>query len=117
MKLNIIPHHLALSEALSGFTARKISALGEITRDIDAAPVDVVLRLDPKTNPERRFSASVRLAVRGADVFARGTEHDLHATIERVVDKLMNGLRARKSRLHSGPRLRDASQLRNFAVA
>lgn len=115
MKLHIIPHHLTLSEALTSFTSRKISGLGEITRDIEAA--HVVLRLDPKTNPERRFSASVRLFVRGADVFARSTGHDLYATIDRVVDKLTNGLRARKSRLHSWHRLRDANPLRNFAAA
>jgi ribosomal subunit interface protein len=100
---------------LSGFTTRKISALADITRDIDAA--HVVLRLDPKTNPERRFSASVRLVVRGADVFARDTGHDLYATIGRVVDKLTNGLRARKGRLHSWHRQRDVSLLRNFAAA
>ena len=115
MKLHITPHHLTLSEALNGFTARKLSALGGITPDIDAA--HVVLRLDPKTNPERRFSASVRLVVRGADVFARGTGQDLYTTIDQVVDKLTNGLRARKSRLHSWHRRPDASPLRNFAAA
>lgn len=115
MKLHIIPHHLTLSEALNSFTTRKISGLGEITRDIDAA--HVVLRLDPKTNPEQRFSASVRLVVRGADVFARGMGHDLYPTIDRVVDKLTNRLRARKSRLRSWRPLRDASPFRNFATA
>lgn len=115
MKLHIIPHHLTLSEALDGFTTRKISALDGITPDIEAA--HVVLRLDPKTNPERRFSASVRLAVRGTDVFARDTGDDLYATVDRVVAKLRNGLRARKSRLHRWHRQRDASPLRNFTAA
>ncbi len=115
MKVHIIPHHLVLSEAWSEFAARKISALGEITRDIDAA--QVVLRLDLKTNPEQRFSASVRLVVRGADVFARGTGHDLSTTIDRVVDKLTNRLRTRKGRLRGWHRLGDASPSRIFEAA
>lgn len=117
MKLHITPHHLTLSGALRGFTARKVSALGRITRDIDAA--HVVLRLDRTTRPDRRFSAGVRLVVRGADLFARGKGSDLHATIDRVVDKLTNGLRARKSRLHSRSRhrLRDASPFCSLALA
>jgi len=112
MKLHIISHHLPLSEALSGFTTRKVSALEQIAPNIDAA--HVVLRLDSKTNPERRFSASVRLAVRGDDVFARDTGHDIYATINCVVGKLTNGLRARKSRLHSWRRLRAVTSTREL---
>lgn len=114
MILHITPHHLTLTAAVNGFTTRKISRLGDISPDIDAA--HVVLRLDPKTNPERRFSTSVRLVVRGADVFACGTGRDLYATVDCVVDKLTSGLRARKSRRQSWPRFRDPSPLHNFAA-
>ena len=115
MKIHITPHHLSLTDALQQFAARKVSALDGISRDIDAA--HIVLRDDSKTNPERRFSASVRLMVRGADVFARGAGHDLYATIEKVVQKLTSGLRTRKSRLHDRHRFRAVHRAAGLSVA
>jgi putative sigma-54 modulation protein len=106
MNIHITLHHLTLTPALRDFTTRKIAGLGEMVPDIVAARV--VLRLDPKASPERRFSARVRLAVRGMDIFASDNNGDLYAAIDNLVDKLARGLRKRKTRLLPRRQLRHA---------
>jgi putative sigma-54 modulation protein len=96
MQIHVTPHHLTLTPSLRQFAADKIAALGDRIAEVFAA--HIVLLHEHGHAPGGRFSARVRLAVRGNDVHAHGTDGDLYAAIDQVVDKLARRLRKRKTR-------------------
>src|SRR5262245_42023313 len=75
MKLIIIPHNVTLTEAIEKHVVGKIEKLDHFDkRAIDAR---VTLEHDHTRAPERQFSCSMRLSVRGPDLFAEDREEDL----------------------------------------
>jgi ribosome hibernation promoting factor len=103
MKLIIIPHGVTLTKAIEDHIVTKIEKLDQIDkRLIDAR---VTLEHDHTRAPEKAFSCSIRLAVRGPDLFAEDREEDLYAAIDIVTKKIAQQIRKRhnkaKSRHHT----------------
>ena len=102
MKLIIIPHNVTLTEAIEKHVVAKIEKLEHFnSRVVDAR---VTLEHDRTRVPEKQFSCSVRLAVRGPDLFAEDREEDLYTAIDIVIKKIEQQIRRRhtmvKTRKH-----------------
>jgi putative sigma-54 modulation protein len=96
MKLIIIPHNVTLTAAIEKHIVNKIEKLDHLDkRLIDAR---VILEHDHKRVPEKQFSCSLRLAVRGPDLFAEDREEDLYAAIDLVAKKIEGQIRKRHSK-------------------
>ena len=96
MKLIIIPHSVTLTEAIENHVVSKIEKLDHFDqRAIDAR---VTLEHDHKRIPEKQFSCSLRLSVRGPDLFAEDRDEDLYAAIDKVSKKIEQQIRKRHSK-------------------
>ena len=96
MKLIIIPHGVTLTKAIEDHIVAKIDKLDHLDkRVIDAR---VILEHDHNRAPDKEFSCSIRLAVRGPDLFAEDREADLYAAIDIVTKKIGQQLRKRHSK-------------------
>jgi putative sigma-54 modulation protein len=96
MKLILIPHGVTLTKAIEDHVVSKIEKLDHFDkRAIDAR---VTLEHDHNRAPERAFSCSVRLSVRGPDLFAEDREADLYAAIDIVTKKIEQQIRKRHSK-------------------
>ena len=96
MKLIIVPHNVTLTEAIENHIVAKIEKLDHFDqRIVDAR---VILEHDHTKVPERQFSCSIRLAVRGPDLFARDVENDLYAAIDVVAKKIEQQIRKRHNK-------------------
>src|SRR5258708_26834116 len=62
----------------------------------DALPIS--LEHDHTRAPERQFACSIRLRVRGPDLFAQDVESDLYAAMDLVVKKIEQQLRKRRNK-------------------
>ena len=60
--------------------------------------VRVTLEHDHSRVPEKQFSCSIRLSVRGPDLFAEDVENDLYAAIDLVTKKIEQQFRKRNSK-------------------
>ena len=103
MKLILIPHNVTLTEAIEKHVIGKLEKLDHLNqRAIDAR---VLLEHDHKRVPEKAFSCSMRLSVRGPDLFAQDREEDLYKAIDLVSKKIEQQIRKRhnkvKARHHS----------------
>lgn len=97
MQIHLSPRHLVLTAAIHSYVAEKISHLESLADEILAAHV-VLLHDETKT---RKHVVKVHLAVPGPDIYAEDAEDDLYAAIDKVVDKLAQQLRKRKTKLTS----------------
>jgi len=59
----------------------------------------VTLEHDNTRVPEKQFSCSMRLEVRGPDLFAKDIESDLYAAIDVVTKKIEQQIRKRHSKV------------------
>ncbi len=96
MQIHISPRHLRLTGAIHAYVAEKISNLEHLTGEIMGA--HVVLWHDETRAPDKCFCVKVHLAVPGPDIHGEDSEHDLYAAIDKVVDKLANQIRKRKTK-------------------
>ncbi len=85
MKLILSTHNVTLTKAIEEFILAKLEKLEHFDRW--AMDARVTLEHDHSRVPQRQFSCSLRLGVRGPDLFAEDRESDLYAAIERVVKK------------------------------
>ena len=97
MQIHLSPRHLTLTAAIHGYVAEKVSHLETITDGIIAAHV-VLLHDETKT---KKHTVKVHLAVPGPDIHAEDKEDDLYAAIDKVVDKVSQQLRKRKTKITS----------------
>jgi putative sigma-54 modulation protein len=96
MKLILSTHNLTLTKAIEDFVLAKLEKLEHFDRwAIDAR---VTLEHDHSRVPQKQFSCSLRLGVRGPDLFAEDRESDLYAAIERVVKKIEQQIRKRHNK-------------------
>jgi ribosomal subunit interface protein len=95
LPIHISTHHLQLSDALRNFVRKKIAPVNRFASDALAA--EIVLRRHG--GAKRRFSASVRIALPGRDVYGRTVHVDLYVAICRLMRRLARLLRKRKTRL------------------
>ncbi|MEO8205221.1 MAG: ribosome-associated translation inhibitor RaiA [Chthoniobacterales bacterium] len=94
MQIHLSPRHLRLTAAIHSYVAGKIEHLEDQADDIVAA--HIVLLHDETKN--KKHTVKVHLAVPGPDIHAEDSEQDLYVAIDKVVDKLHQLLRKRKTK-------------------
>jgi putative sigma-54 modulation protein len=93
MKLIISTHNIKLSDAIEKHILDRIDKLEHFDRwTVDAR---VILEHDHTRVPEKQFSCSVRMSVRGPDLFAEAADSDLYVAIDKVTTKIELQLRKR----------------------
>jgi putative sigma-54 modulation protein len=103
MKFILSTHNVTLTKAIEDHILSRIDKLEHFDRfAIDAR---VTLEHDHTRAPERAFKCSMRLGVRGNDLFAEDSESDLYAAIDLVTKKIEQQIRKRhnkhKARKHT----------------
>ena len=97
MKLILIPHNVTLTEAIEKHVVAKLEKLEHL--DKRAVDARVILEHDHKRVPEKAFSCSMRLSVRGPDLFAQDREEDLYKAIDLVAKKIEQQIRKRHNKV------------------
>ena len=93
MKLILSTHNVTLTKAIEDHILARLDKLEHLDRwAIDAR---VTLEHDKTRAPEKQFACSMRLGVRGPDLFAKDVESDLYAAIDRVTKKIEQQIRKR----------------------
>ena len=93
MKLILSTHNVTLTKAIEDHVVAKLDKLEHFgQRMVDAR---VTLEHDHTRVPEKQFACSIRLGVRGPDLFAKDIESDLYAAIDAVVKKIEQQIRKR----------------------
>ena len=93
MKLILSTHNVTLTKAIEDHVIVKLDKLEHFgQRIVDAR---VTLEHDHTRVPEKAFACSIRLGVRGPDLFAKDIESDLYAAIDAVVKKIEQQIRKR----------------------
>ena len=93
MKLILSTHNITLTKAIEDHILGKLEKLDHYDqRILDAR---VTLEHDHTRVPERQFSCSIRLDMRGPDLFAEDHESDLYAAVDRVTKKIEQQIRKR----------------------
>jgi putative sigma-54 modulation protein len=96
MKLILSTHNVTLTKAIEEHLLVRLDKLEHFDRwAVDAR---VTLEHDHTKVPERQFSCSMRLAVRGPDLFAEDRDSDLYAAIDKVTKKIEQQIRKRHSK-------------------
>lgn len=107
MKLILSTHNITLTDAIEKHILDKLDKLEHFDRwAVDAR---VTLEHDNTRAPERQFACSMRLAVRGPDLFAEDRESDLYAAIDKVAKKMEQQIRKRHSK-HKARKHTEASK-------
>jgi putative sigma-54 modulation protein len=107
MKLILSTHNLTLTKAIEDHLLSRIDKLEHFDRwAVDAR---VTLEHDKTRAPERQFSCSMRLGVRGPDLFAEDVESDLYAAIDKVTKKIEQQIRKRHNK-HMARKHRQAAR-------
>ena len=93
MKLILSTHNVTLTKAIEDHIIAKLDKLDAMDqRIVDAR---VTLEHDHTRVPEKQFACSIRLGVRGPDLFAKDIESDLYAAIDAVIKKIEQQIRKR----------------------
>ena len=96
MKLILSTHNVTLTKALEDHVLRRLEKIDHFDRRaIDAR---VTLEHDHTRAPKKQFSCSMRLSVRGPDLFAEDCESDLYAAIDLVTKKVQQQIRKRHTK-------------------
>jgi len=107
MKLILSTHNLTLTKAIEDHILSRIDKLEHFDRfAIDAR---VTLEHDTTKVTERKFKCSMRLSVKGPDLFAEDSETDLYAAIDLVTKKIEQQIRKRHSK-HKARKHTEASR-------
>jgi putative sigma-54 modulation protein len=93
MKLILSTHNVTLTKAIEDHILEKLDKLEHLDRwTIDAR---VILERDKTRAPEKQFSCSMKIAMRGPDLFAEDRESDLYAAIDKAAKKIEQQIRKR----------------------
>jgi putative sigma-54 modulation protein len=96
MKFILMTHNVTLTKAIEDHVLIRIDKLEHLDRwAIDAR---VSLEHDNTKAPERHFKCSIRLGVRGPDLYAEDYDGDLYAAIDKVTKKIEQQIRKRHSK-------------------
>ena len=96
MKLILSTHNITLTKAIEDHILGKLEKLDHY--DKRALDARITLEHDHTRVPEKQFSCSIRLDMRGPDLFAEDRESDLYAAIDRVTKKIEQQIRKRHSK-------------------
>lgn len=97
MKFILSTHNLTLTQAIEDHVLAKIEKLESLDRRVLEARV--ILEHDKTRAPEKTFKCSMRLAVKGPDLYAEDVEGDLYAAIDLVTKKIQQQIRKRHSKV------------------
>ncbi len=93
MKLILSTHNITLTQAIEEHVLKQLEKLDHFDRrTIDAR---VTLEHDHTRSAGKQFSCSIRVSVRGPDLFAEDVESDLYAAIDKVAKKIKQQIRKR----------------------
>ena len=92
----LVMHNVTLTDAIEAHVLDKLDKLEHLNQRVIKARV--TLEHDHTRAPERQFSCSIRLDVRGPDLFAEDHEDDLYAAIDIVAKKIEQQIRKRQSK-------------------
>ena len=96
MKFILSTHNVTLTKAIEDHVLVRIDKLEHLDRwAIDAR---VVLEHDNTKATDRQFKCSIRLGVRGPDLYAEDCDGDLYAAIDKVTKKIEQQIRKRHSK-------------------
>lgn len=96
MKLILSTHNVTLTKAIEDHILAKIDKLEHFDRwTIDAR---VTIEHDDTRDPAQAFGCSMRVGVRGPDLFAEDHEADLYAAIDAVAKKIEQQIRKRHNK-------------------
>ena len=96
MKLILTTHNVTLTRAIEEHILKQIERLDHFDpRTIDAR---VTLEHDHTRAAGKQFGCSIRVGVRGPDLFAEDVENDLYAAIDKVTKKIKQQIRKRHSK-------------------
>jgi putative sigma-54 modulation protein len=96
MKLILSTHNVTLTKAIEDHILAKLDKLEHFDRwTIDAR---VTIEHDDTRDPAKAFGCSMRIGVRGPDLFAEDHESDLYAAIDAVAKKIEQQIRKRHSK-------------------
>jgi putative sigma-54 modulation protein len=96
MKLILSTHNVTLTKAIEDRILGRLEKLDHF--DQRALDARVTLEHDHTHVAQKQFSCSMRLSVRGPDLFAEDVESDLYAAIDRVAKKIEQQIRKRQSK-------------------
>src|SRR6266478_7671304 len=96
MNLILSTHNVTLTKAIEDHLVGRIDKLDHLNRWLTNARV--TLEHDHTRAPERQFACSIRLRVRGPDLFAEDVESDLYAAIDVVTKKIEQQIRKRHNK-------------------
>lgn len=96
MKLILSTHNIKLTKGIEDHLLTRIDKLEHLDRwAIDAR---VTLEHDHTRTTEKAFICSIRLGMRGADLYATDSENDLYTAIDLVTKKIEQQLRKRHNK-------------------
>jgi len=96
MKLILSAHNITLSRAIEDHILKQLEKLDHFDqRTVDAR---VTIEHDHTRAPGKQFGCSIRLGVRGPDLFAEDVESDLYAAIDKVIKKIAQQIHKRHSK-------------------
>src|SRR6266853_920616 len=93
MNLILSTHNVTLTKAIEDHLVGRINKLDHLNRWLTNARV--TLEHDHTRAPEKQFTCSIRLSVRGPDLYAMDRESDLYAAIDLVSKKIEQQIRKR----------------------
>lgn len=97
MKFILSTHNVTLTKSIEDHILARLDKLEHLDRRaIDAR---VTLEHDHTRAEEKQFSCSIRLSVRGPDLFAEDRESNLYAAIDIVTKKIEQQLRKRHNKI------------------
>ena len=109
MKLILSTHNVTLTKAIEDHILDRLDKLEHFDRF--AINARVILEHDNTRAPEKQFSCSMRLGVRGPDLFAEDREDDLYAAIDAVTKKIEQQIRKRHTKRKTSKH-KDAAKLK-----
>jgi putative sigma-54 modulation protein len=96
MNFILSAHNVTLTKAIEDHILSRVAKLEHLDRR--AIDVRVTLERDHTKAPEKQFTCSMRLGVRGPDLFAEDCESDLYAAIDLVTKKIEQQIRKRHNK-------------------
>jgi putative sigma-54 modulation protein len=109
MKLILSTHNVTLTKTLEDRVIKRLDQLDHL--DGRAVDTRVTLEHDHRRTPEKQFSCSMKLAMRGPDLFAEAKESDMYAAIDAVTKKIEQQIRKRHSKTKARKH-KDAAKLK-----
>ena len=96
MKLILSTHNVTLTKAIEDHVVKQLDKLDHFDRR--AIDTRVTLEHDHTRAAGKQFSCSIRLSLRGPDLFAEDIESDLYTAIDKVVKKIEQQIRKRHNK-------------------